>query len=95
MEHDLEIGGYQLFECPDVRFIPLVESPLLDPLCAQESSLCEDLQMFARRRLAHAKLLGDEQPADTILHEIPVHLGTEVRHRVLQPVENLQTPFIR
>lgn len=78
-----------------MRFIPLVESPLLDPLCTQESSLCEDLQMFARRRLAHAKFLGDEQPADTVFHEIPVHLGTEVRYRVLQPVENLKTPFIR
>ena len=34
-----------------MRFVPLVESPLLDPLGAKESSLSKDFQMFAGRRV--------------------------------------------
>ena len=50
--------------------------------------------MLARRGLADTELLGDEQPADTILDEVAVHLRRKMRPRILEPVHDLEPAVI-
>src|SRR6185436_19303731 len=49
--------------------VALVEGPLLDPLRPQQPRVHEDAEVLARRRLTHAKLVGDEYPAHAVAHE--------------------------
>src|SRR5688572_13694033 len=78
----------------DAGLVALVEDPLLDPLRFDEPRLREHLEVNARRRLADAELLGDQDAAHAVLYEVPVHLRRKVRLRVLEPLENLQPALV-
>src|SRR4030095_14756159 len=65
----------------DARLVALVERPLFDPLGADKPGVGEDAKVLARRRLAHAQLLRNEQAADAVLHEIAIPLSREMRRR--------------
>jgi len=40
--------------------------------------------------LGHAQLVGDEDHADAVVHEVSVALGREIRDGVAEPFEDLQ-----
>src|SRR6267378_6638296 len=82
------------FALADALLVALVERPLLDPLRPHEPRLHEDLQMLARRRLAHAELLGDEDAAYAVLDEVPIRLRREVLLGVLEPLEHGAALFV-
>jgi hypothetical protein len=65
--------------------IALVEGPLLDPLRSQEPRMGQDPEVLASRRLAHAELLGNEQPAHAVPYQIAVDLGPKIGSGVFQP----------
>lgn len=71
-----------------------VERPLLDPLPPHQSGAHQHAHVLAHRRLAQSQLLGDQEAADTVRLEIPVHLWPEVPRGLLQPAENLETPVV-
>jgi len=50
--------------------------------------------VLAGGRLCHLELAGDEQAADPVFYQIPVYLLGEVPARRLEPLQDLQTPFI-
>jgi len=91
----LNASGDQLFQFLDFTFIALVEGPLFDAFCPDESRLQQDLHVLAGGGLTHVELPGDQHAAYAVLHQIPVHLRREMPAGVLQPVENLQAAVIR
>ena len=50
--------------------------------------------MLGDGRLADAELLGDEEPANPVFDEIAIDLLAEMRARVLEPAEDLQTALV-
>ena len=68
----------RLLHFGDTFVVALVERPLLDSLGAHESGLCEDSEVFTRRRLTHSQLLSDEDAADAVPDEIAVNLRAEM-----------------
>src|SRR6266540_849238 len=87
LEHPLDLG--------DAFLVALIERPLLELLGAQDTDGGEQPQVLACGGLAHAQLVGDEQAADPISHQIAVTLGWEVRYRVLQPLQDDQPLLAR
>jgi hypothetical protein len=51
--------------------------------------------VFAGGRLAHPELLGDQEAADAVAHEITVDLRREVSSWLFEPGEDLQTALVR
>ena len=90
----LEILAYQGLKGLDADFISLVERPLFDSPGLKKSCLGQNLQMLASCGLAYAQLLGNEQTADAVFHQVPVHLGAKVRLRVFEPIQDLNPPLI-
>ena len=74
--------------------ITLVERPLLDPFAADQTSLRENAQMFACCWRADAEFFRDKETAYAILDEVAVFLRWEMRLRILEPSENLETPIV-
>src|SRR5216684_434163 len=85
-EHPARLG--------DALLVAAVEGPLLDPLRLNEPQGGEELEVFVRARFTHAELVGDEQAAHAIFHQISIDLGREVCRRLLQPVEDGQAPLV-
>src|SRR5258706_10633552 len=81
-------------ELLDPALVPLVERPLLDPPGPDESRMGEDPHVLAEGRLADAELAGDEHAADAVVDEVAVDLGREMRHRILEPFEDLDPSFV-
>jgi len=69
-----------------------IERPLLDASGPDQPRPDEEAHVLAHRGLAHSQLLGDEQSADSVLLEIPVHLRPEVPGGLLEPPKDLQSP---
>ena len=78
----------------DPRLVAPVEGPLLDPLRPDQAGLRQDPHVLAERRLTDPKLLGQEDGADAVVHQVPVHLGPEMAARVLQPFQNLEPAVV-
>ena len=47
-----------------------------------------------KQPLADAKLFGDEEPTDAVLDEVAIDLFAEMRARILEPIEDLQTALV-
>jgi hypothetical protein len=58
--------------------VALVERPLPDSLDANEAGVGEDAQVLAGGGLADAELLGDEDAANAVAHQVSVDLRREV-----------------
>src|SRR5205814_1284301 len=91
---ELEGGPERALDGGDAPLVARVEDPLLDPLGADQPRLRQDLQVLAGRGRADPQLVGDEQPAHAIPHEVAVLLRREVPPRPLQPVEDQQPPLV-
>jgi threonine dehydratase len=50
--------------------------------------------MFAQRWLGDAQLLGDQDRAHSVFHQVAVHLRTEISLWIFQPFQNLQPPVV-
>ena len=79
----------------DSGLVALVERPLLDALGACQTRLAQNLHVFARGRLAYAKLACNQASANPILHQIAIDLRREVLGRVLKLLKNLQPALVR
>src|SRR5262249_54942636 len=74
--------------------VSLIKRPLLDPLRAQQTGLGQDPQVLAGGRLADLQFLRNVDAADAIGDEVAIDLWGEVRTRILQPVENVESPIV-
>jgi hypothetical protein len=79
----------------DLGLVSLVKDPLLDSFRPYQSGMAQDLEVFARRWLAHSKLAGNQHSAYTVIHQTPIHLRREMLRRVLEPVQYLQSAIAR
>jgi threonine dehydratase len=50
--------------------------------------------VLAQRRLGDAELLGDQDPAHAVFHQVAIHLRAEMGLWILQPLQNLQPPVV-
>ena len=83
-----QAGLHETLQRFDGALVSFVKRPLLDSPRAQESRIYQNVEVLTRRRLAHLQLAGNEEPADSILDEISIHLRGEVFPRRLQPLQN-------
>src|SRR5262249_7731906 len=88
----LELVANLAFERGVRLLVALVELPAGHPLRGDEAGARERLQVGGRGRLSDAELVGDEDHAHAVLHEVAVTLRWELRLGVLEPLEDLQ-PF--
>jgi len=86
----LQLSQRHLLQMIDLGLVPLVKDPLLDSLRPYQSGMAQNLEVFARGRLAHSKLAGNQHSAYTVIHQTPIHLCGEMLRRVLEPVQYLQ-----
>jgi hypothetical protein len=75
----------------DLGLVSLVKDPLLDSFRPYQSGMAQNLKVFARGRLAHSKLAGNQHSAYTVIHQTPIYLRREMLRRVLEPVQYLQS----
>src|SRR5271156_3758585 len=85
-----EFGAELTLEGADRGLVTLVERPLPDPLGGDQPGPRERLQVRGGGGLADAQLVGDEDHADAVVHEVSVALGREIRDRVAEPFQDLQ-----
>jgi len=78
----------------DCGVVALVEGPLLHALSANQGGRGQDLEVFTRGRLADSQLPGNQDATYAVFHQVAVHLWREVRSRVFQPIQNLQSALI-
>jgi len=88
IEGALNSRQYLLLDLSELGLIALVEGPLLDALCPDQPCSRQDLKVFAGRRLADAELSRDQQPADSILDQVPIDLRREVFPRLFEPFQD-------
>jgi hypothetical protein len=50
--------------------------------------------VLTRSRLTDAELLGNQQPADPIAHQVTIHLRAEMSPRILEPLEDLKPALV-
>src|SRR4051812_30115042 len=62
----------------DALLVAAVEGPLLDPLRPDEPEARECFEVTVRARLRHPQLVGDEDAADAVPHQVAVDLRREV-----------------
>jgi hypothetical protein len=84
----------ELLDFADGGFVAAVEGPLADALAADQASVRQDFQVFARCRLADVKFPGDQYAAHAVRNEIPVDLRREVAARLAEPGEYLEPPLV-
>src|SRR5579859_26494 len=82
-------------ELSDAGFVAPVERPLFDSLAADETGLRQNLQVFARGRLAHPEFTRDENTTHAVADQVAFRLLGEMPDRVLEPLQNLQPALVR
>jgi hypothetical protein len=90
----LHLGENEFLDFADARFVTLIEDPLFDPLSANQTRPRQNLQMFARGRLANAQLAGDRQAAHAVREQISIDLRGKMLGWMPEPVQDLEPAFI-
>ena len=90
----LQPGLESTLQLIDTLLVAFVERPLLDTFAANETSLGEDAQMFARRWRADAEFFRNEESAHTILDKVAVFLRREMCPGILEPGKDLETTVV-
>src|SRR5579859_7202566 len=90
MSMNSEFVAELALEGADGGLVTLVEGPLPDPLGGDQPGPRERLQVRGGGGLGDAELVGDEDNADSVVYQVPVALGREVRDGVTEPFEDLQ-----
>src|SRR5579859_1741221 len=90
MSMNSEFVAELALEDADRGLVTLVEGPLPDPLGGDQPGPCERLQVRGGGRLGDAQLVGDEDHAHSVVYQVSVALGREIRDGVAEPFEDLQ-----
>jgi hypothetical protein len=78
----------------DSGFVAPVERPLFDSFAADETGLRQNLEVFARGRLAHPELARDEDAAHSVADQVAIHLLGKMPDRIPEPLQNLKPALI-
>src|SRR5215469_6112215 len=82
--------GDELLDHSDVRLVSPIERPLTDALSSNQPGLTKNLEVLARRRLAHLQLPRDQDAAHAIAYQVAIHLRRKMSRRLPKPVQDLQ-----
>lgn len=89
-----DVLGEHLLQSSDALLVPPIKRPLLDPLGCHKAASDEHLHVDTQGRLANAELLRDRHAANPVTNQVAVNLPRETRLRVLEPLEDQETPVV-
>src|SRR3569833_67158 len=70
--------------------VTLVEGPALGALGLDQACRGQDAHVLAQGRRRNPELVGDEEAAHAVLHEVAIHLRRNMPSVLAQPIEYLQ-----